>query len=136
MSKNNFTSEYTASEARNKSPAVLAFVGDAYFGLLVRTRLAAKNRPSGELHRLSVGLVNASAQSAGFEKIKGLLSEAEHEIFRRGRNFHTVNVPKSSTRAEYHTATGLEALFGYLYLSGQKQRAEELFEIMLGSLSD
>lgn len=119
-----------SAEARKKSPAVLAFVGDAYFGLLVRTRLAAECRPSGELHRLSVGFVNATAQAQGFKKIEPMLSEEELDIFRRGRNFHTGNVPKSSTRAEYHTATGLEALFGYLYLAGQTKRAQELFEKM------
>lgn len=109
------------------SPSVLAFVGDAVYGLYVRTMLAHVNRPSGELHRLSE-LVNATAQAKAFKKIEPMLSEEELAVFKRGRNFHTGNTPKSSSKADYHTATGLEALFGYLYLSGKTDRADELFE--------
>ena len=71
------------------SPSVLAFVGDAVYGLYVRTALAGVNRPSGELHRLSVTMVNASAQAKAFEVIKPLLTEGETAVFKRGRNFHT-----------------------------------------------
>ena len=110
------------------SPSVLAFVGDAVYGLLVRTRLSAVNRPSGELHRLSVKLVNATAQAQAFKFIEPKLTEHELSVFRRGRNFHTGSSPKNSSKAEYHAATGLEALFGYLYLSDNKSRADELFE--------
>lgn len=112
------------------SPSVLAFVGDAVYGLLVRTRLAENNRPSGELHKLSVKLVNASAQAKAFELIKPLLTEKEISVFKRGRNFHTGNTPKNSTGFEYHTATGLETLFGYLYLSENHRRFQELFDII------
>lgn len=110
------------------SPSVLAFVGDAVYTLYVRNRLAEVNRPSGELHRLSVKLVNASAQAHGFEIIKEELSEKELSVFKRGRNFHTSSSPKSSTKGEYHTATGLECLFGYLFLSKETARADYLFE--------
>lgn len=112
------------------SPSVLCFVGDAVYGLYVRTYLAAINRPSGELHKLSVELVNATAQAKAYKIIEVMLTEKEEAIFKRGRNFHTSNTPKHSTAGEYHTATGLECLFGYLYLSEQKQRAEELFEVI------
>lgn len=112
------------------SPSVLAFVGDAVYGLYVRCRLAEVNRPSGELHRLSVKLVNASAQAEAFNLISSRLTDNELNIFKRGRNFHTGSAPKSSTIGEYHTATGLECLFGYLYLSGMHTRAKELFEII------
>ena len=112
------------------SPSVLCFVGDAVYGLYVRTALAEVNRPSGELHKLSVGLVNATAQAKAYEIIKPLLSENEESVFKRGRNFHTSNTPKHSTAKEYHTATGLECLFGYLYLVGKNERAEELFRII------
>ncbi len=112
------------------SPSVLCFVGDAVYGLYVRTALAEVNRPSGELHKLSVGLVNATAQAKAYEIIKPLLSENEESVFKRGRNFHTSNTPKHSTAKEYHTATGLECLFGYLYLAGENERAEELFRII------
>ena len=110
------------------SPSVLSFVGDAVYGLYVRTELSRVNRPSGELHRLSVKLVNACAQARAFYILEPDLSESETAVFKRGRNFHTSNTPKNSTGKEYHLATGLECLFGYLYLSGQTQRADELFE--------
>ncbi len=110
------------------SPSVLAFVGDAVYGLLVRTRLAEINRSSGDLHELSVKYVSATAQAEAFLLIEGELSEKELSIFRRGRNFHTGNTPKSATGSQYHTATGLECLFGFLHLSGQTTRAKELFE--------
>lgn len=112
------------------SPSVLAFVGDAVYGLYVRTYLAEVNRPSGELHKLSVKLVNATAQAEAYKLIETVLSEKEVSVFKRGRNFRTGNTPKNSTGGEYHTATGLETLFGFLYLSGQNARAKELFNII------
>lgn len=114
----------------NLSPSVLAFVGDAVYGLYVRTKLAEVNRPSGELHKLSVEYVKASAQAKAFKVIENILLEKEISVFKRGRNFHTSSTPKSATGGEYHTATGLECLFGFLYLSGNKQRADELFSII------
>lgn len=109
------------------SPSVLAFVGDAVYGLYVRTALAEINRPSGELHRLSVKAVNAAAQADAFSLIEPLLNEKETAVFKRGRNFHTSSSPKIATAGQYHTATGLECLFGWLYLSGRTDRADELF---------
>ena len=115
------------------SPSVLAFVGDAVYGLYVRTKLAQVNRPSGELHKLSVEYVKASAQAKAFAVIESILSEKEMSVFKRGRNFHTSSTPKSATGREYHIATGLESLFGYLYLSGEKERTDELFTIIWDS---
>ncbi len=112
------------------SPSVLCFVGDAVYGLYVRTALAEVNRPSGELHKLSVKLVNATAQANAYKLIENVLTEKEISVFKRGRNFHTSNTPKHSTAGEYHTATGLECLFGYLYLLGENKRADELFGII------
>lgn len=112
------------------SPSVLAFVGDAVYGLYVRTHLSAVNRPSGELHKLSVEYVKATAQAKSFTVIEPLLTEKELEIYKRGRNFHTNGTPKSATNKEYHTATGVETLFGYLHLSGETKRADELFSII------
>ena len=112
------------------SPGTLAFVGDAYFGLLVRTRLAEVNRPAGELHSLSVKLVKASAQAEGFAAIENLLSEKETSVFKRGRNAHVNSVPKNASVRDYHIATGVEVLFGYLHLSGNNDRAAELFDII------
>lgn len=112
------------------SPSVLAFVGDAVYGLYVRTALAEINRPSGELHRLSVKAVNAAAQADAFSLIEPVLDEKEISVFKRGRNFHTSSSPKSATAGQYHTATGLECLFGWLYLSGKTDRADELFGVI------
>lgn len=112
------------------SPSVLAFVGDAVYGLMVRTALAEVNRPSGELHKLSVKLVNATAQAEAFKLIEAELSEKELSVFKRGRNFKTGNTPKNSSGGDYHTATGLEALFGWLYLSNENERAKSLFNII------
>ena len=118
------------------SPSVLAFVGDAVYGLYVRTALAEVNRPSGELHRLSVKLVNAAAQAKAFLLIQELLTEDEMAIFKRGRNFHTNSKPQSASGGEYHTATGLECLFGYLYLKGESSRADELFKTIWNEFSN
>lgn len=117
------------------SPSVLAFVGDAVYGLCVRTKLSEVNRPSGELHRLSVKLVNAAAQARAFELISEMLSEDEMSIFKRGRNFHTNSKPQSASGGQYHTATGIESLFGYLYLKGEKNRADELFGVIWDNFS-
>ncbi len=117
-------------DAKQLNPSVLAFVGDAVYGLLVREKLADAPRKSGDLHSISVKLVNATAQSKAFELIKDLLSEDEMAIFKRGRNFHTSNTPKNSTKGEYHNATGLETLFGYWHLCGESERINELFEII------
>lgn len=110
------------------SAGTLAFVGDAVFGLMVREKLAETNRPSGELHKKSVEYVNANAQAEGFEVIKDMLNEEELTAFKHGRNLHTNNVPKNSSLAQYHAATGLEALFGYLHLCGRQDRLTEIFE--------
>ena len=118
------------------SPSVLAFVGDAVYGLYVRTYLAEVNRPSGELHKLSVKLVNATAQAQAFRLIEPQLSEKEFSVFKRGRNFHTGNTPKNSSGGDYHLATGLETLFGFLYLSGQNDRAKELFNVIWNNTMD
>lgn len=114
------------------SPLTLAFVGDGVYGLMVREHLACEaNRPVGTLHKASVDLVRAEAQSAAMERLLPLLSEAEEAVFRRGRNAHT-----SRNSPEYHRATGLEALFGYLYLDGQRDRLRELFREAMAALEE
>ena len=112
------------------SGTTLAFVGDSVYGLLVREKLCQTDRPSGALHSMSVKFVNASAQADAYCIIKDILTEKEIDIFKRGRNAHTSTTPKNSTNADYHTATGLEALFGYLHLSQRSGRITELFEII------
>ena len=122
-------------EAKLLSPSVLAFVGDSVYSLFVREKLAQVNRPSGNLHALSVKYVNASAQARAFSAVCSGLTENELSVFKRGRNFHTSSSPKNSTKGEYHTATGLECLFGYLHLSGETERARELFDKIWENLS-
>jgi len=110
------------------SPLNLAFIGDCIYEILVRESLVADaNRPVNDLHRESVKYVSAKAQTAAYEKIKGVLTQEEMSVFKRGRNAKTGHSPKSATEGEYHCATGMEALFGYLYLNEQTDRIKELF---------
>ncbi|MGM9658299.1 MAG: Mini-ribonuclease 3 [Eubacteriales bacterium] len=109
------------------SPA-LAYVGDAYFELLVREKaLSDGGRPSAQLNRMSRKYVTAVAQSALVNSLLPLLTEEESAVYRRGRNSNSAHPPKSAGAVEYRRATGLECLFGWLYLSGREQRARELF---------
>lgn len=113
------------------SPLTLAFIGDSVFDLFVRERLICfANRPVNALHSLAVTQVKASAQASAAKKIAGVLSEKELSVFKRGRNAHTNHKAKNATESDYHYATGLEALFGYLYLSGKLERLRELFDLI------
>lgn len=110
------------------SPLNLAFIGDCIYEILVRETLVTDaNRPVNDLHRESVKYVSAKAQTAAYEKIKDILTDEETAVFKRGRNAKVGHSPKSATEGEYHCATGVEALFGYLYLDGQVDRIKELF---------
>ncbi len=112
------------------SPLTLAFVGDGVYGLLVRERLVMVNRPVGTLHKKSVELVNAHAQALAIQTIMDKLTEDELAIYKRGRNANSVRHPKNADLTEYRMATGLEALFGYLYLSNNQARLYELFNLI------
>lgn len=113
------------------SPLNLAFIGDCIYEILVREELVCTaNRPVNDLHRESVKFVCAKAQTEAYFKIKDFLTEEEEAQFKRGRNAKTGHSPKSASDAEYHTATGIEALFGYLYLTEQNERIKELFKII------
>lgn len=114
------------------SPLPLAFVGDTVFDLLVREYLVGKaNRPVSQLHALASKMVCASAQAKAYDVISDMLSEEEQAVFKRGRNAHTGGVPKNASSAQYHVATGLEALFGWLYLNGKTDRINELFDVIM-----
>ena len=116
---------------RAYSPLALAFLGDGVFEIMVRERLLGlANRPAGHLHALAVEQVRAEAQAEGVQRILPHLSEQELQVYKRGRNAHTGHVPKNANRAQYQAATGLEALFGYLYLEGQDERLRELFNLI------
>ncbi len=106
----------------------LAHVGDGVYELLVRSMLCAQGHQAiQDLHRETVRLVNATAQAQAMEKLLPLLTEEESAVYRRGRNAKVHGIPPKSSVAEYHSATGLEALFGWLYLLGRRERLSELF---------
>ena len=106
---------------------VLAFVGDGVFGLLVREYLASQSSAhASQQHARAVAMVRCEAQAEYMKRLLPHLTEEEEVVFRRGRNYHTSHSPRKAT-ADYHIATGLEALFGYLYLSGSTFRIRELF---------
>lgn len=120
----------SATEARLKNPLALAFMGDTVWDLLVRQRLLLSNAHVNALHKQAIKQVNAGAQAEAAALIEPHLTEAEGDIFRRGCNAHARhNAPKNQDPYAYSRATGLEALFGYLYLTGQTERIGELFDI-------
>lgn len=114
------------------SPLNLAFIGDCVYEMFVRESLVANaNRPVNDLHKESVKFVSAKAQTEAYEKIKDCLTDEETAVFKRGRNAKVGHNPKSASQGEYHIATGVEALFGYLYLTENAKRIKELFAIIL-----
>ena len=110
----------------------LAHIGDGVYELLVRTYLCAHGKATGKgLHRATVQLVCAPEQARRAQRILPLLTEEEQEVYRRGRNAHVHSIPQHASRTEYQQATALEALLGWLYLSGRRERINELFETMM-----
>lgn len=112
----------------------LAHIGDCVWELLCRSRLCCMGEKTvGQLHHDTIALVKAPAQARFADKIVPLLTEEEHAYYRRGKNSHVHAVPKGATPQEYAKATGLEALFGALYLAGRKDRANELFQAAMAA---
>ena len=110
----------------------LAHVGDGVYELLCRSYLVNKGGKTVlKLHNATVELVKAPTQAKFADKIKPMLTEEEMDYFRRGKNAHSHAAPKSATPQEYSMATGLETLFGALYLAGQTDRLNELFHMMM-----
>lgn len=127
------SSPLTKTEAKQFSPLTLAFLGDAVYSLLVREMLVkAANRPTNALHKESIKLVNANCQAEMIKKVLNELTEDEEAIFKRGRNAHSGHVPKNQSDSDYRYATGLEALYGYLYLIGDFNRILYIFNISTG----
>lgn len=113
------------------SALALAHVGDGVFELLVRTKLCLEGGTNNHnLHKLTVARVCAPAQAVLADRLQPLLTQEEAGYYRRGRNAHTHAIPKNATAAQYSKATGVEALFGALYLSGQAERLNELFALV------
>lgn len=118
------------SKARMYSPLTLAFLGDAVYSLLVRQMLSfEENKPTGKLHKQSIKYVNAAFQAQMIRELLPMLNENEEAVFKRGRNAHSAHSPKNQDAADYRYATGLEALYGYLYLCGKNARINELFRL-------
>lgn len=119
------------ADVASLSPLTLAFIGDTVFDLLVRSELVCEaNRPVNALHKAASQKVCAAAQAKGIKKILPLLTEREEAVFKRGRNSHTGGIPKNASSADYHYATGLESLFGWLYLTEQNERITQLYGII------
>ena len=117
-------------DAMQYSPLSLAFIGDSVYEQLVRLRLLLlANMPANKLHKLTVKRVCAEYQAQAVRKWfdEDLLDEKEREVFKRGRNTSGITAPKHTTVSEYRIATGLECLFGFLYLTGRQDRIDKLF---------
>lgn len=121
----------TPEAAQLYSPLALAFLGDSVYEVMVREMLLREaNRPARQLHEQAVAHVRAAFQASAAERIAPLLTDAEADILRRGRNASGISVPKHATPADYRKATGFECLFGYLYLCGQTERLRTLFSVI------
>ena len=122
----------THTKADEYSPLTLAFLGDGVYDLLVRESLVNRaNRPAGELNRQKVAMVNCRAQAEYAQLLMPSLSEKELAVYKRGRNAAPKCTPKNGSVADYHSATGLECLFGWLHVNGETERINELFDLIL-----
>ncbi|MCF2596894.1 Mini-ribonuclease 3 [Pseudoflavonifractor phocaeensis] len=116
----------------NLSSLSLAHLGDSVYEVMVRSWLCLQGKARvKDLHRATVRYVAAPAQAARFGRIEPMLTPEEADVFRRGRNTAPHSVPKAASRGEYQTATGVEALFGWLYLQGRTDRLNQLFAAMI-----
>ncbi len=133
--ENYFLLQFTPEQVGAMSNLGLAHIGDGVFELLCRSYLCVKgDRTALKLHRDTVALVAAPAQARFLEAVRPSFTQQEEDIFRRGKNAHTHAVPKAATAKEYALATGLEALFGALYLMGQTERLNQLFHLGMEKL--
>ena len=133
--ENYFKMNMTHQEIKAISNLGLAHIGDGVFELLCRSYLCAKGGKNvGNLHRDTINMVKATSQAKFIDQLLPHLTEEELAYYRRGKNSHVHAVPKSASPAEYAKATGLEALFGALYLSGQTDRLNELFKLLIDEI--
>ncbi len=117
---------------RQYNSLALAYIGDAAYELAVREHILKNGiTVNGEMHRAAKRFVSAAAQTEMLKKLTDVLTEDEASVVRRGRNAKSHSHPKNADLSDYHNATGFEALWGYLYLSGDTQRMNELFEIIV-----
>ena len=129
-----FTKEFHLGEKvppSQYSPLALAYLGDAVYELFVRTYLLKDtNLPVQKLHKSAIKMVNAKAQSDLFQKVKEILTEEEMAVYKRGRNTNS-HPPKNADMVDYKSATGIEALIGYLYLTEQSERILEILRMLI-----
>lgn len=124
--------DMSENEVNRISVLGLAHVGDSVYELLVRSMLCRDGHQAvKELHKLTVSYVNAPAQAEAAQKLIPNLNGEELAVYKRGRNAKVNSVPAKASIAEYHEATGLEALFGWLYLQGRAERVDELFSAIM-----
>ena len=118
------------------SPLTLAYIGDAIYEIIIRTMVISKgDRQVGKLHKESSELVKASTQAEISKSLKDILTEEEERVFKRGRNAKSFTTAKNASMSDYRTATGFEALMGYLYLSHQSDRMLELINTGLKNIN-
>ena len=130
--ENYFDPHMTEDQLRAISSIGLAHMGDAVFEVLVRSWLCTHGRATVKgLHQATVKLVCAESQAEQARRILPLLTEEELAVFKRGRNAQVHTVPNHASRAQYGEATALEALLGWLYLGGRRERVNELFTVMM-----
>ena len=130
--ENFFEMNLTKAQIDAISNLGLAHMGDCVFEILCRAYLCAQGgKKVDQLHRETIAMVKATSQAKFVDKLLPLLTEEELSYYRRGKNAHVHAVPKSATPAEYAKATGLEALFGALYLAGRTERINELFKTVM-----
>lgn len=121
-----------AGDVREYSPLTLAYMGDAVYELLIRTKVVTHgNAPVNKLNKKASQLAKAGAQSAMAEILAEYFTEEELSVYKRGRNAHSYTKAKNATTGDYRRATGFEAVFGYLYLKGDMLRISELFSLAM-----
>ena len=124
-------------DIRELNPLQMAYIGDTVHDLYVRSLLLSRGMPVGRMHRQAIRMVSAAAQARMLEAIEAELTEQEADIVRRGRNAQAKHAaPKNADPADYAHATGLEALWGYLYLSDQTGRLDTLIRLALMRTED
>ena len=128
---------FAPADIRGLNPLQMAYVGDTVHDLYVRSMLLSRGMAVGRMHRQAVRMVSAGAQARMLERIEPELTQEEADIARRGRNSQAKHAaPRHADPADYAHATALEALWGYLYLSGQTQRLDELMKLALTRTED
>ena len=129
----NFDKLKTSDTSADGLPvSALAFLGDGVWGIMVREYLTVSGKcKADKLHERNIEMVNATYQANAIKFLLPQLTEEETKMFIRGRNTHTAHTPRNKSKSDYHAATGLEVLFGWLYLNGNTERIKDLFSLVL-----